>query len=116
MRDVVHRGSWGWPGSVFFGIFVIQLNESQMGQIILPSQLFEHTGKSEAEIRLAIAIFLYQELKLPAGKAGAFAGLSRIAFWEELGKRNIPLNYGPNEFEEDLESLKRFKPIANPAQ
>ncbi|MBK8564330.1 MAG: UPF0175 family protein [Saprospiraceae bacterium] len=87
-----------------------------MGQIVLPGQLFEHSGKSEEEIRLAIAIFLYQELKLPAGKAGAFAGLSRIAFWEELGKRNIPLNYDLHEFEADLEGLKRFKPVSKPAQ
>jgi predicted HTH domain antitoxin len=80
-----------------------------MDQIILPGNLFEHSGKTEAELRLALAIFLYRELKLPAGKAGEFAGLSRIEFWEELGKRNIPLNYDVKEFEQDVENIRRFK-------
>lgn len=41
-----------------------------MGQIIIPGNLFEHSGKTEAELRLALAIFLYREVKIPAGKAG----------------------------------------------
>jgi len=46
-------------------------------------------------------------VKIPAGKAGEFAGLSRVEFWEELGKRDIPLNYDVKEFEQDVENIRR---------
>lgn len=51
-------------------------------------------GKSEQEVRIELAIFFYKEYQISPGKAGAIAGLSRIEFWEELGKRKIPINYG----------------------
>jgi predicted HTH domain antitoxin len=80
-----------------------------MGQIILSSDLSQYSGKSEDEFRLALAIFLYSELKVPAGKAGQVAGMSRIEFWEELGKRNVPINYDVDDFEQDLENIRRFR-------
>lgn len=87
-----------------------------MGQIILPGDLSEYSGMSEKDFRMALAIFLYKELKVPAGKAGQVAGLSRIEFWEELGKRNIAVNYDVADFDQDLENIRRFKDKPLPAQ
>jgi len=58
-----------------------------MSEIILPNDLCKYSGKNEAEFRLELAIILYQELQVPPGKAAEIAGLSRIEFWEELGKK-----------------------------
>lgn len=80
-----------------------------MGQIILPGDLSEYSGKTEEEFRLALAIFLYRELKVPVGKAGQVARLSRIEFWEELGKRNISINYDVEDFEQDVENIRRCR-------
>jgi predicted HTH domain antitoxin len=87
-----------------------------MGLITLPENLTQYSGMTERELRIALAIFLYRELKVPTGKAGQFAGLTRIEFWEELGKRNIPLNYDAEAFEEDLEAIRRFKSKQSAAQ
>ena len=80
-----------------------------MGQIIIPENLFASSGKTEAEIRLAFAVFMYSDLKVSAGKAAQFAGLTRMVFWEELGNRNVPINYDIPDFEQDLENIRRFK-------
>ena len=86
-----------------------------MGQIILPEDFGKYSGKSEEEFRIALAIFLYKELKVPAGKAGKVVGLSRVEFWEELGKRNIARNYDVEDFDQDLENIRHFKekPLAS---
>ena len=60
---------------------------------------------SKEELRLEIALMLYQNERLSSGKAAKFASLSRIAFQKELAKREIPVNYGVSELEEDLEAL-----------
>ena len=80
-----------------------------MGEIVLPGNLNKYSGKSEPEFRLELAIVLYQELKVPAGKAAEIAGISRMEFWEELGKRNIPLNYDVADFEQDVQNIRQAK-------
>ena len=82
-----------------------------MQSILIPETMFAHSDKSEIEIRLALAIFMYRDLKISAGKASEFIGLSRIEFWEELGKRNIPMNYDIDEFNQDLENITRFQKL-----
>jgi predicted HTH domain antitoxin len=57
------------------------------------------------ELRLEIAIMLYQQRRLSLGKASEFAGLNKIIFQKELGRREIPVNYDKDEFEEDLKTL-----------
>lgn len=80
-----------------------------MGQIVIPENMLASSGKTETEIRLAFAIFMYSELKVSAGKAAQFAKIPRIEFWEELGKRNIPMNYDIPDFEQDLENIRQFR-------
>lgn len=80
-----------------------------MGQIVIPENMLASSGKTETEIRLAFAIFMYSELKASAGKAAQFAKIPRIEFWEELGKRNIPINYDIPDFEQDLENIRQFR-------
>lgn len=60
---------------------------------------------SEEELRLEIAIMLYEKGKLSMGKAGHFAGMNRILFQKELAKRKIPVNYDEEELMRDLATL-----------
>lgn len=60
---------------------------------------------SEEELRLEIAILLYQQGRFSMGQAARFAEMNRILFQRELGKRELPVNYGVADFEEDLETL-----------
>jgi len=65
----------------------------------------ESTAEKSAATNLERAIQLYQEGILSSGKASKVAGISRIAFQKELGKRQIPVNYDEEELEKDLVTL-----------
>lgn len=60
---------------------------------------------TEDELRLEIAILLYQQGRLSMGRASEFAGMNRIIFQRELGRREIPVNYDEVELAEDLKTL-----------
>lgn len=60
---------------------------------------------TEEELRLEIAILLYQQERFTMGQASWFAGMNRILFQKELGKREIPVNYDIEDLEEDMQTL-----------
>lgn len=60
---------------------------------------------TEEELRLEIAILLYQQERFTMGQASRFAGMNRILFQKELGKREISVNYDIDDLEEDLKTL-----------
>jgi predicted HTH domain antitoxin len=49
---------------------------------------------SEADLKLEIAILLFQKDKISSGKAAEFAGIPVLEFWKELSTRNIDLIRG----------------------
>lgn len=63
---------------------------------------------SEAEVKTELAIVLYQKGKLSMGKAARLAEMNRIAFQFLLASREIPINYGVEDFRQDLETLRRM--------
>ncbi len=60
---------------------------------------------TEEELILEIAILLYAKGKLSMGKASKMANMNRILFQNELGKRQIPVNYDEKELEVDLNNI-----------
>ena len=58
------------------------------------------------ELKLELALALFQQEKLSFGKARELAGMSVVEFQRELGRRKISPHYGVREFEEDLVTLK----------
>ncbi len=45
----------------------------------------------ESDLKLEIAILLFQKDKISSGKAAEVAGIAVLEFWKELSKRNIDL-------------------------
>jgi predicted HTH domain antitoxin len=60
---------------------------------------------TEKEFRTEMAVYLYDMQKLSLGKAAAFAHLDRLAFQQELAKRNIFLKYTKEDLHHDIETL-----------
>ena len=60
------------------------------------------------ELRLELALALYQRGKLSFGKARELAGVSVWAFQEVLGLRGIPVHYDLPEYEADLATLREL--------
>lgn len=56
----------------------------------------------ERELKLELAVILYQREALSLGKAAKLAGITKREFLEELAKRGIPRHYTEKELKEDL--------------
>ncbi len=59
-------------------------------------------GEIEPRLRTELALALYAQDILPFGKACELAGISRFAFAEFLGQREIPRHYGEDDLAQDL--------------
>ncbi|MGH9751891.1 MAG: UPF0175 family protein [Blastocatellia bacterium] len=59
---------------------------------------------SEDEVKLSLALKLYEEGKLSLGQAAELADFSLRAFIEILGRRHIPIfNYSAEELRQEFE-------------
>jgi len=59
-------------------------------------------------LKVELAIRLYQKGILGFGKARELAEMNKWQFQEILVNENIPLNYDIEEYERDLENLKKM--------
>lgn len=67
-------------------------------QVDLPSSL------SEEEVRMLLAIKLYEMERVSLGQAAKMAGYTKRAFLEVLGRYQIPVfRYSPEDLREELE-------------
>jgi predicted HTH domain antitoxin len=64
---------------------------------------------SEQEIRRELAVHLYAQGKLSAGKARELAEMTVTEFQCLLGSRRITVNYGVEDFRDDLDTIARLK-------
>lgn len=76
--------------------------------LTIPADVVQSIGKSDEEIKIALAIFFYKEFGLSTAQAAGFAEMSRVAFLQELGKRKIPINYDASDELHDAETMRQF--------
>ena len=77
--------------------------------IEIPDQVISQSGLSSKEILLKMALMLLQEERLTLGQASKLAGLHQFEFQKELAKRKIPVHYGEEDFERDLQTIGLIK-------
>lgn len=71
------------------------------------SDEFLNTAKiSATELKLEIAIILFQQEKITLGTASQFAGMNQLEFQRILGSRQIPIHYGIEDLHQDLQTLE----------
>lgn len=73
-------------------------------EITLPSPLAEHLTPERVAIDLAVG--LYTGGAATMVQAAHVAGLNVADFMQELGRRRIPVRYGIQQLEEDLQTLR----------
>ncbi|HIK15800.1 MAG TPA: UPF0175 family protein [Leptolyngbyaceae cyanobacterium M33_DOE_097] len=76
--------------------------------VVVPDEILTATRMTEAEMRQEIAVMLFQREKLTLAQASRFAGMHRVAFQHLLASRHIPIHYGMEEFEQDLQTLREL--------
>lgn len=65
-------------------------------------QLQAERDKAEARLHLELAVALYREGKLPAGRAAEIAGMTRWQFEDLLRQRQVPIPYTVADLEHDV--------------
>ncbi len=73
-------------------------------ELTLPKPLDKRLSQQDAALHLAFGLFVTEEATL--GQAAQTAGLSQAAFLRELGRRRIPIHYGPDELAADLQAVE----------
>ena len=66
------------------------------------------TQMTEGELLVELAVMLFEKDKLSLGKAAQMAGMNKLEFQKLLGSREISPHYGVEEYEQDLETLKKL--------
>lgn len=61
---------------------------------------------SEVDLKLEIAILLFQQEKITLGTASQFAETNQLEFQRILGSRKIPIHYDVEDFRQDLKTLE----------
>ncbi|MCB0521914.1 MAG: UPF0175 family protein [Lewinellaceae bacterium] len=76
-----------------------------MQDLIIKGEILEKANISPKELLIDLAVYLYDKGRLSMGQAKKLAGLDQISFQKEMSKRGVYLNYGVEEFKEDLKTL-----------
>lgn len=74
----------------------------------LPSDVLLATRLTKSELKVELAVHLFEQGKLSFGKARDLADMDVWQFMQLLGARGIATHYDIDEYEEDLETLKRL--------
>lgn len=73
-------------------------------ELTLPKPLDTRLSPRDAALHLAIGLFVTEEATL--GQAAQTAGLSQADFLRELGRRHIPIHYGQEELQADMQAVE----------
>jgi predicted HTH domain antitoxin len=79
--------------------------------IVISEEILQQAHMTEEELRQEIAILLFQKEKLTLAQASKFAGMNRIQFQHLLASRQIPIRYNIEDFNRDLETLRKMDRI-----
>lgn len=75
-------------------------------KIEIPETILQATRMTPAELKIELALTLFQQEKLSFGKARELAEMDFWSFQQLLGSRGIAPHYDVEELEADLETLK----------
>jgi predicted HTH domain antitoxin len=81
--------------------------EVQLMSLVIPDDILRAANISAGELRQEIALLLFQQDRLTLGQASEFTDMSRVDFQRLLARHHIPVHYDRQEFDDDLETLRR---------
>ena len=82
-----------------------------VAQLDIPRDILDSARLTLADLRTEIAIHLYTQRRLAAGKARELAGLSLWEFRQLLGARRIPVHLDIEDLEQDAETLGELRGV-----
>ena len=76
--------------------------------VVIPDSVLQSARMTEAELRREVAVLLFEQERLTLEQASELAGLGLRQFQHLLASRDIALHYDEEDFEQDLETLRRL--------
>jgi predicted HTH domain antitoxin len=73
--------------------------------LTIPSERLGDLRVTEKDALVDIAIGLYKREEVSLGRAAEVAGITSVQMLSELGRRHIPINYGPDDLRADIATL-----------
>lgn len=88
-----------------------QFRESLYGATMiveLPDAEIRDTGLTASLAKIELAVALYRDRKVSLGHGARIAHLPTPEFLQEVGRRNIAVNYDLEEFDRDLREIENL--------
>ncbi len=76
--------------------------------IFITDQMLAQANLSEQQARLELAVFLFEKRLFTLGKSAELAQVHRFVLQKELARREIPMHYDEEDYEQDLMTLRRL--------
>jgi predicted HTH domain antitoxin len=76
--------------------------------LLIPDELVQASGLSEAELLQELVLLLFQREKLTLGRASRLLGMTQLEFQALLASRNLYIHYGVEDLHEDVRNLKEL--------
>ena len=76
--------------------------------LYIPDDIFQASGLSREEIARELALLLYQQNRLTLGYAARIADMYQGDFLELLTDRGINIHYDIEDFQQDIDTLRRL--------
>jgi predicted HTH domain antitoxin len=92
------------PG--FWAVLIVRCYYYSNMSLLISKETLEKIEMSEGQLRIEIAVMLFQQERFTLAQAARFAQINQLAFQRLLASRRIPLHYGMEELMEDFYSLK----------
>ena len=73
-----------------------------------PTDILDSARLTVADLKVELAIHLYEERRLAIGKAKDLAGMALWEFRQLLAARRISPHYDAEDLEEDVQTLRRL--------
>lgn len=73
--------------------------------LVIPDEFLQAAHMTETDLKLEIAILLFQQEKITLGTASQFAEMNQLEFQRILGSRKIPIHYDVEDLRQDLTTL-----------
>ena len=77
--------------------------------LTIPQDVLDSARLTAEEAKQELAVSLYANGRLSVGKARELADMSLWSFRHLLASRNIPVHYGLEDLEDDLNTLNNLK-------
>ncbi|MBL7778827.1 MAG: UPF0175 family protein [Chitinophagales bacterium] len=75
-------------------------------QIEISNEMLQQAGIAEHDLKIEVAVLLFEKNVFSLGKAAEFCGLHKFEMQHLLAERNIPLHYTLEMLNEDLKTIE----------